>query len=191
MKELVLVLGGARSGKSALGERLAAEGERVLFVATAEAGDEEMAGRIAAHRSRRPRSWETVESPVDVAEAITRHSGGYDTVLLDCVTLWVSNLLLRAVSPQGAEASVREAVEGLLAAYEESQARWVVVSNEVGLGVVPPSALGRAYRDVLGWANQALARRADKVYLVTAGQALELKGLGARSILTMGKEVAG
>ena len=106
MKELALVLGGARSGKSALAERLAAEGERVLFVATAEAGDEEMAARIAEHRRQRPGTWETLEAPVEVAESITRQ-GGYDTVLLDCVTLWVSNLLLRAPSPKEAEASVR------------------------------------------------------------------------------------
>lgn len=181
-KELVLVLGGARAGKSAFAEGLARSGKRVLFVATAEARDAEMAERIARHKARRPAGWETREEPIGLPEAISERADRYDTVLVDCLTLWVSNQMLQEHAPVPLEEAVLEETRRLLDVYDRGQARWIVVSNEVGLGVVPPTELGRAYRDVLGRVNHLVARRADKVYLLVAGLALELKGLGARDL---------
>ena len=181
-KELVLIIGGARSGKSALAERLARRADRVLFVATAQALDGDMARRIATHRSNRPASWNTLEEPLDLAASLSEAVKGHDVVLLDCLTLWVSNTLLKDEGSRDAERKILASTEDLLGLYETGGATWIVVSNEVGLGVVPPSSLGRAYRDVLGRVNQLVAGRADKVYLALAGLALEMKELGARPI---------
>ena len=178
-KQLIFVLGGARSGKSAFAERLAAQGGRVIYVATAEALDDDMRRRIAAHRSQRPAEWGTVEEPLDLASVLPIALDGYDMCLLDCVTLWVSNLLLSKEGNPAAELQILEAARALVEVYERSHATWIVVSNEVGLGVVPPSALGARYRDALGRVNQLLAARADRVYLMVAGLSLELKSLGA------------
>ena len=179
-KELILILGGARSGKSAVAEKLARQGERTLFVATAEALDDDMKRRIIAHRERRPAAWDTLEEPLDPASAVPLALDGHDTLLLDCLTVWVSNLLLGMENDAGAENEILARVEVFLDLYEKTEARWILVSNEVGLGVVPPSALGRVYRDALGRVNQLVAARADKVYTMTAGLALELKSLGAQ-----------
>lgn len=181
-KELILILGGARSGKSAFAERLAMSARRALFVATAEALDDDMARRIAAHRSARPRAWHTLEEPLDLAAAMRPVVNAYDAVLLDCLTLWVSNMLLKSEGVSNAEADILTAANALLDLYAASSAAWILVSNEVGQGVVPPSALGRAYRDALGRVNALVAARADKVYLMSAGLALDLKALGARHI---------
>ena len=178
-KQLIFVLGGARSGKSAFAERLAAQGGRVMYVATAEALDDDMRRRIAAHRSQRPAEWDTLEEPLHLASVLPAALDGYDTCLLDCVTLWVSNLLLSKDGNPAAELQILEAARALVEVYERSHATWIVVSNEVGLGVVPPSALGARYRDALGRVNQLLAARADRVYLMVAGLSLELKSLGA------------
>ena len=178
--ELILLLGGARAGKSAAAERLAQAGRRVLFIATAEALDEEMRRRIAAHRARRPGAWDTLEEPLDPVAAAGPILARYDTVVLDCLTLWVSNLLLRHPDAPGAEAAILEAAETLLELIGRSTATWIVISNEVGLGVVPPSPLGRAYRDALGRVNQLVAAHANRVYLMVAGLALELNQLNAR-----------
>ena len=178
-KQLIFVLGGARSGKSAFAERLAAQGGRVMYVATAEALDDDMRRRIAGHRSQRPAEWDTLEEPLHLASVLPAALDGYDTCLLDCVTLWVSNLLLSKEGNPAAELQILEAARALVEVYERSHATWIVVSNEVGLGVVPPSALGARYRDALGRVNQLLAARADRVYLMVAGLSLELKSLGA------------
>ena len=174
-KELILILGGARSGKSALAERLASQRERVLFVATAEALDVDMERRIAAHRSQRPSAWRTLEEPLDLSYAIQEALDGYEVYLLDCLTLWVSNLVLKMEDDPNVEREILAEVERLLEVYEESSATWIVVSNEVGLGIVPSSLLGRLYRDILGRVNQAVAARADRVYLTVAGLALDVK----------------
>lgn len=182
-KELILILGGARSGKSRLAERLAGQlGRHVLYVATAQAGDPEMAGRIARHRERRPASWRTIEAPTGVGQALAQASGTADVVVLDCLTLLASNLL----APLGNEpdeataaALLERELDGLLAAYEEGPASLIIVSNEVGWGLVSPYPLGRLYRDLLGWAHQRLAAQADRVYLVVAGIPLDLKRLQA------------
>ena len=192
-KQLIFVLGGARSGKSAFAERLAAlrqaqAGGRVLYVATAEALDADMERRIANHRRQRPPEWDTLEEPVKLPDVLPSALDGYDTCLLDCLTLWVSNLLLRMEDaptptlPRGErelDTEILPETHRLLEAYDQSSATWIVVSNEVGLGVVPPSRLGAAYRDALGRVNQAVAARADKVYFLVAGLALEMKSLGA------------
>ena len=187
--KLILITGGARSGKSAFAERLAAQGKRVLFVATAEALDDDMARRIAAHRSSRPDDWETLEEPRSLPEAIRRKAAGadspYDTIIVDCLTIWVSNLLLLHEGNADAEARIVEAAKKLLDVRASSDASWIVVTNEVGLGVVPSSSLGRTYRDVLGRVNSLVASRADKVYLMAAGLALDLKALGARHLSDM------
>ena len=178
--ELILLLGGARAGKSAAAARLAQAGRRVLFIATAEALDEEMRRRIAAHRARRPSGWDTLEEPLDPVVASAPILERYDTVVLDCLTLWVSNLLLRQVDDSGAEAAILDATGALLDLIHRSSATWIVISNEVGLGVVPPAPLGRAYRDILGRVNQLVAARAGKVYLMVAGLALEMKELNTQ-----------
>ena len=178
-KQLVFVLGGARSGKSAFAERLARQGGRVLYVATAEALDESMERRIANHRQQRPPEWDTLEEPLALSAVLPAALQGYDTCLLDCLTLWVSNMLLSMEDDTEVERRILEATEELLEACDRSSATWIVVSNEVGLGVVPSSRLGSVYRDALGRVNQMFAAKADKVYFMVAGLALEMKSLGA------------
>ena len=187
-KQLVLVLGGARSGKTSCAESLARQGERTLFVATAEALDDDMRRRIMKHREHRPASWATLEEPLDPAAAIPSALDGHDTLLLDCLTVWVSNLLLALGDEAGAEAEILARAGALLDLYEQTDTRWILVSNEVGLGVIPATELGRRYRDLLGRVNQLVASRADKVYLMVAGLALELKSSGARAHFDLGQE---
>lgn len=179
-KQLILVLGGARSGKSAYAERLAREGEATLFVATAEALDEDMRQRIRKHRAQRPAAWDTLEEPLDPVGAIPPVLSGQDTLLLDCLTVWVSNLLLEPGDDNHAEEGILSRAGALLDLYERTDARWIVVSNEVGLGVVPATGLGRNYRDALGRVNQLFAARADRVYLMVAGLPLDLKSIGVQ-----------
>jgi adenosylcobinamide kinase/adenosylcobinamide-phosphate guanylyltransferase len=178
-KRLTLILGGARSGKSAYAQRLAAErGSHVLYVATAEAGDDEMAARIAAHRAERPAHWQTLEAPRQVGSAIRVVAGDAGVVLIDCLTLLASNVIAPLPEPvtgEAAESALNAEVDELLAAYAESAAEWIVVSNEVGLGLVPPFPLGRAYRDALGRANQRLAGVADEVLFMVAGLPMRVK----------------
>jgi adenosylcobinamide kinase/adenosylcobinamide-phosphate guanylyltransferase len=180
MGRLILVLGGARSGKSTFAQRRAGElgGEQVLFVATAGAGDEEMRQRIEKHRRERPAGWQTLEAPQDVGRAITAHGGAAKAVLVDCLTLLVANRLSSAEDPFApeVEASVAAEAQELAACAERLAGHLIVVSNEVGMGLVPPYPLGRAYRDLLGQANQALAQKADEVYLLVAGIPLTIKG---------------
>jgi adenosylcobinamide kinase/adenosylcobinamide-phosphate guanylyltransferase len=179
-RSLTLILGGARSGKSAYAELLAVRaGGSVLYVATAEAGDDEMAERIAAHRAGRPAGWMTLEAPRGVGPAIQDAGGGQDVVLLDCLTLLANNVIVPLPEPiraTDADAALRREVDGLLAAYAASTGAWLVISNEVGLGLVPPYPMGRVYRDALGRANQQLAAAADHVILMVAGQPLVVKG---------------
>ena len=156
---LTLIIGGARSGKSAFAEKLASQRERVLFVATAEALDDEMRQRIENHKRNRPAHWHTLETPRDVVGALTDVDMPHDVLLLDCLTLWVSNLLLDMEGHVDAERRIVGAAEELLAAYDASDAEWIVVTNEVGQGVVPPTVLGRAYQDALGRVNQLFAAR--------------------------------
>ena len=182
---LTLIIGGARSGKSGFAEKLAGRHDRVLFVATAEALDDEMRQRIENHKRDRPTNWRTLEAPRDIAATLDSVQSPYDVLLLDCLTLWVSNLLLDMEGQVGAEGSIISAAEELLAAYDASDVQWIVVTNEVGEGVVPPTSLGRAYQDALGRVNQLFAARADRVYTMTAGLVIDLKALGGRPYRNM------
>jgi len=178
-KTLTLILGGARSGKSTHAQQLARErgSDDVLFVATAQALDDEMAVRIAAHRADRPAAWRTLEAPRHVGEAILQ-AGPCAVVLVDCLTLLVSNAVLvlsESASMAEAEAVALAEVDDLVAAYRRGMASWIVISNEVGLGLVPPYPVGRAYRDALGRANQRLAAEADEVLFMMAGLPLRIK----------------
>jgi adenosylcobinamide kinase/adenosylcobinamide-phosphate guanylyltransferase len=224
---LILVTGGARSGKSTYAERLAAQlaephGGRVTYIATSQAYDDEMEQRVRAHQSSRPATWTTVECPIEVPAAVRAAAAGSTAggagggasagatsarpeppvVLLDCVTLWVTNLLfqggafggsappddgynydkdlLPADEERAAAARVTAAVDGLVAAVSATGATLVAVTNEVGLGVVPEYPLARLYRDQLGWANQRLARDADGLYLLVSGYALDVKALSSK-----------
>jgi adenosylcobinamide kinase/adenosylcobinamide-phosphate guanylyltransferase len=181
-RRLIFLLGGARSGKSAYAESWARDrGGRVLFVATAQAFDDEMRERIAAHRACRPPSWGTLEAPLAVGAAIQAQGDVYDTVIVDCLTLLASNALLTLpedCAQADADAAILNEVDALLEAYRLSSAVWLIVSNEVGMGIVPPYRLGRLYRDALGRANQRLAQRADEVLLLVAGLAWRLKASG-------------
>jgi adenosylcobinamide kinase/adenosylcobinamide-phosphate guanylyltransferase len=177
---LTLILGGARSGKSRYAERVAPQlGQRVLYVATAQPGDEDMVARIAAHRAVRPADWTTLEAGTAVGGAIKSLKTAYDVVLLDCITLLAANVVGRLAEPVDAvtaEAALNIEIDGLLDAYAARPASWLVISNEVGLGVVPPYPLGRVYRDALGRANQRLADAADNVLLMVAGLPMVVKG---------------
>ena len=185
-KQLIFVLGGARSGKSSFAEQLAKEGGRVLYVATAEALDDEMRLRIDHHRRQRPANWDTLEEPLALPSALATKLPGYETCLLDCLTLWISNRLLAREGDPGAEQEILAAASELLEVYEQSSATWIVVSNEVGLSVVPASPLGRTFRDVQGRVNQMFAARADRAYLLVAGLAMDLKALGAVPFTSLG-----
>ena len=174
-QRLTLILGGMRSGKSSYAQQLASGGERVLFVATAEASDREMEARIRAHRDSRPADWNTLEEPVELVEALGPVLRSYDTVLLDCLTLWVSNALLRERDAESARRVIISRAKKLLELILDSDCSWIVVSNEVGLGLVPATELGRVYADVLGRVNQAVAADADEVYFMAAGLPIRLK----------------
>jgi adenosylcobinamide kinase/adenosylcobinamide-phosphate guanylyltransferase len=180
MGNLTLILGGARSGKSAFAQQLAQElgGEGVLYVATAQALDEEMQERIEKHRQERPASWCILETHRNVGQAILEHHGNADVILLDCLTVLISNLLMDAEDDPfdtTVAARVDTEINEIVACVENLSAHLIVVSNEVGMGLVPPYPMGRAYRDLLGRANQALARKADTVYLLVAGIPWTLK----------------
>lgn len=170
---ITLILGGARSGKSSHAQSLADETERsVTFIATAQALDEEMSQRIQKHRLERPTGWETLEIPCDIASHVSQIKS--NVVILDCITLLVSNLLMQFVKDDLVDEApflltVQKELEGLIAAIHEHRQDWFIISNEVGLGLVPPYQMGRVYRDALGWANQRLAREADKVLFMVAG----------------------
>jgi adenosylcobinamide kinase/adenosylcobinamide-phosphate guanylyltransferase len=184
-----LVLGGARSGKSSYAEMLAGEqGGDVLYVATAEAWDDEMRRRIEAHKAQRPAHWHTVEAPRHPGAAVTAALSGAlpvgpmaaaRAVLVDCLTLLANNILI-ALPEHATEADATAAllaeVDELLAARQAGDADWIIVSNEVGLGIVPAYPLGRLYRDALGRANQHIAGLADTVVFMVAGIPMRIKG---------------
>jgi len=179
MARIIFLLGGARSGKSTMAERLGKEygGDDVLFVATAEVGDEEMRRRVEAHRDARPRTWRTLEAPRDVAHVLSGAYRGERAIIIDCITLLVANLLEAVDNPYSDEArdGILEEIQALIAVLRESDATVILVSNEVGMGLVPPYPLGRAYRDILGLVNQYIAAVADDVYLIVAGIPLFIK----------------
>jgi len=181
MGQLTLILGGARSGKSTFAENKAKKlGGRVVYIATAEAKDEEMAARIENHKQERPSHWQTLEIPLNIGQTWQQQQIEADIVLLDCLTLLVTNVLM-AVNPdldvideEASNTAVLTEIEALKTAVAAGSAHWLIVSNEVGLGLVPPYPLGRIYRDTLGRANQHIARAADNVYFMLAGMPMRL-----------------
>ena len=177
MRDIILVTGGARSGKSRLAEAwAAASGAPVWYVATCRPveGDPEMASRIAAHRARRPVDWVTKEAPDDLPGVLASAPAG-GTVLVDCLTLWVSGLIGEGKDPQAClDRVARESAR--LAAALNREGRTLLVSNEVGMGVVPPTPLGRLFRDAAGLANMAAAAVADRVILCVSGLPVVVKG---------------
>jgi adenosylcobinamide kinase/adenosylcobinamide-phosphate guanylyltransferase len=175
--ECILILGGARSGKSAFAVELANAHarERILFIATAEGLDDEMRARIAKHRAERPPAWQTLEAPRDLPGAIAQLERAPQLILVDCLTLWVTNELL--ADAHMLERRLLGQLDLLLEWTHLHDIDLILVSNEVGLGIVPENALARAFRDALGRVNTYVAQRADRVYWMVAGLRLEVKSL--------------
>ena len=165
---LTLILSGARSGKSLLAEGMVAATGKALYLATAEAGDDEMATRIATHQARRGPDWRTIEEPLDLAETLSQENREGEAILIDCLTLWLSNLMLAGRDVAAETKALTEAIEG-------AKAPVVAVSNEVGMGLVPETKLGRDFRDAQGILNCRMAEFANKVIFVAAGLPLILK----------------
>ncbi|HBU08149.1 MAG TPA: bifunctional adenosylcobinamide kinase/adenosylcobinamide-phosphate guanylyltransferase [Candidatus Omnitrophica bacterium] len=172
MSEFIFILGGARSGKSAYALNLAKEKSRkVLYIATAEAGDSEMKSRISKHKASRPRYWKTIEEPLDLIAALKKHKHKYEVIIIDCLTLYLSNLMHKGLT-QGAVIKRIKDAAAYIKAMRESV---VVISNEVGLGIVPENKLAREFRDIAGLANQIMAKAADEAVFIQAGIPLKLK----------------
>jgi adenosylcobinamide kinase/adenosylcobinamide-phosphate guanylyltransferase len=176
-KKNILILGGARSGKSHYAQELAKKlDDKVLFVATGEPLDEEMQARIADHIKARPKNWQTLEITTSVGRQLERQIGDTEVVIIDCLTLLVSNLLRDEPDYPEGEKRVTFEIDELIACIDKLNASFIIVSNEVGMGLVPEAKLGRIYRDLLGKANQLIAQHADEVYLMIAGIPIKLKG---------------
>lgn len=181
--KLILVLGGARSGKSNFAEKIAGNiSEHVTYVATAAVLDSEMARRVQMHKSVRPEHWTTIEETVELVSVVNNIKTKSSVILIDCLTLWLSNLLFNSFPAAGIawpekESYILDKVKKLATATKDASGTVIIVSNEVSLGLVPDNRLGRCFRDVNGLANQIIAQHADKVYLLVAGIPLELKSL--------------
>jgi adenosylcobinamide kinase/adenosylcobinamide-phosphate guanylyltransferase len=174
---LIFVIGGARSGKSQFAQDLAHSLKgRKVFIATAEALDDEMRQRIASHRRARPSGWDTVEEPRHLGQAVQECAGTYDILLIDCLTLWISNLLTNNPLP---ETEIGQEIKSLINSCKTESSTVIIVSNEVGMGIVPVDSLTRLYRDIVGRANQDIASEADEVYLVVSGIPVQIKGHSA------------
>lgn len=180
MSQLTLILGGARSGKSSHALWLAKESRKpVTFIATAQAFDEEMSARIQKHKAERPVNWQTLELPLNIVPGVSQIKS--DVVILDCITLWITNLMMQFVKDDFVDEvpfiqTAQAETEALLTSLRNAEREWLIVSNEVGLGLVPPYQMGRVYRDALGWVNQRLAQEADAVILMVAGIPMMVKG---------------
>lgn len=182
--KIVVVTGGARSGKSAFAERYAERtGEAVAYIATAQVYDDEMQERVTLHQQRRPAQWTTFEAPYAAEAAIREAARQHPVILFDCLTVYVSNLLLKVYDTQTREQRqqyVLSQLDTLLAAAAASQATVIFVTNEVGMGIVPENALAREYRDLAGWVNQKAAVWAAEVYLTACGLAVDMKKLAVK-----------
>jgi adenosylcobinamide kinase/adenosylcobinamide-phosphate guanylyltransferase len=175
----ILITGGARSGKSRRAQELAIKlGGRVLFVATAEAGDDEMKRRIKAHRKARPKDWATLEVTTHIGRQITKNIRQAKTVIIDCITLLISNVMLQydeKIDAAITERAVTAEIKELLDCIKHTKADFIIVTNEVGLGIIPGDRVSRLYRDLLGTANRMLAEHVNEVYLMVAGIPVTVK----------------
>jgi adenosylcobinamide kinase / adenosylcobinamide-phosphate guanylyltransferase len=188
---VTLVLGGVRSGKSRFAQRIASGFESVLLIATAKPSDPEMELRIERHRKSRPASWQTLEVPVDVDLAIRGLEDANQFVVIDCLTVYLANVMSKA---QGNESAIKQHTERFCSAVKEAKASMILVSNEVGSSVHPPTATGRFYCDLLGELNQRAAALADNVILMVAGIPIPIKGtlpVAAQSNFEIDHEVLG
>jgi adenosylcobinamide kinase/adenosylcobinamide-phosphate guanylyltransferase len=189
MGKLILVLGGARSGKSRFAQSYATElcgqaGDRVLFIATATAEDDEMRARIEKHQHDRPAGWTTLETSRNIGEAIEEHATGHAVILLDCLTLLISSYLIEqedSVDPAALQVQIQDEIKGLTEAASRTDAHVIIVSNEVGMGLVPVYWMGREFRDLTGMAHQLLASAAEEVYFLVAGIPTKIKPTGEKS----------
>ena len=173
MSQIIFITGGARSGKSRLAEELAESfGSPLAYIATCEPADAEMEERIARHRERRGHAWQTIEEPFALADVVRRHDGRFNGILVDCITLWLTNLLLGYNDPQ----QVLDDVALFSASFPTLKTPLILVSSEVGMGIVPENSLARTFRDIAGEANELLAKAADEVYVMFSGLPLKLKG---------------
>jgi adenosylcobinamide kinase/adenosylcobinamide-phosphate guanylyltransferase len=174
---IILLLGGARSGKSNLAQKLALEMDKpVTFIATGEPLDREMEERITRHRRNRPGSWLTIEAPQHVGKTIKEQIIDNRVVIIDCITLLISNLLTDKTDYESAEEVVLHEINELITAMQQVHSTFIIVSNEVGMGLVPDNRLGRFYRDLLGIANQTIAQHSDEVYVLFSGLPMKIKG---------------
>ncbi len=170
-----LVLGGARSGKSRYAEQQAIESARqVIYIATAEAGDAEMQARIKRHREDRPQHWQTIEEPIKLAQVIQQYSDAKHCLLVDCLTLWLSNILFNHKG-KVQQSVFEQETEALFEVLSEFSGQLILVSNEVGLGIIPMDKMSRRFVDEAGFLHQKIARLSDKVVMVTAGLPQHLK----------------
>jgi adenosylcobinamide kinase/adenosylcobinamide-phosphate guanylyltransferase len=174
VKEIIFVIGGCRSGKSTYALQTAEQipGSRKFFIATCMPQDDEMKQRVARHQKERSQKWATVEEPLHLPEAILDNSPKADVILIDCLTLWVSNLLMDTTNEQ----ELKAAISRLMDVFEKATCPLVIVSNEVGTGIVPENKLARQYRDLIGLTNQAVAKIAGKVIWMVAGIPVIIKG---------------
>ena len=177
-KSVMLVLGGAQSGKSYYAQQLASHFERVTFIATARGTDAEMRRKIARHRRERPAAWRAIEAPLELEKTVHSASRESDVVLIDCLTVYVDNVMTSRRKSKSKSDS-KECINAVCDAIRTAEASVIVVSNEVGSGVVPPYRSGRAYRDFLGQMNQKVAQIADRVILMLAGVPMTVKESGA------------
>ncbi|MFA5096091.1 MAG: bifunctional adenosylcobinamide kinase/adenosylcobinamide-phosphate guanylyltransferase [Candidatus Omnitrophota bacterium] len=173
MGKIILILGGARSGKSTHALNLAKMQKKVAFIATCQGLDREMRERILKHQESRPKHWRTFEEPRELTELLSRIGNSFDCIIIDCLTLLVSNLVLSGFK----EEEVLVKIKDSLAQLRRKKAKVIIVSNEVGLGIVPANRLGRRFRDIAGKANQCAAREADEVVFIASGIPLQLKNL--------------
>lgn len=176
-KEYIFILGGVRSGKSRFAQELAKNlSRKVLFIATGEPLDEEMRARIDEHKKARPKSWRTLEIPTNIGQQLETEIGDAEVVIIDCLTLLVSNRLGAELDYLKAEKQVMAEINELIAGMGKLRASFIIISNEVGAGLVPEAKLGRVYRDILGQANQLVAQHANEAYFMVAGIPMKMKG---------------
>ena len=181
MSKITLIIGGARSGKSSFAHKLANEYKNVCYVATADSAqasqlnDDEMIKRIQNHRNNRPSGWQTIEVPLELGKAISNLNGKLDIVIIDCITLYITNMLLDGNKTGEDHNRIIDEIKKVCTVCRNIPPDVIMVSNEVGYGIVPDNALSREFRDVAGHANQLIAKEADSVFLVTAGIELKIK----------------